>query len=177
MQRNLQRRAGLPLPHFQESVADVLAAHADDVAAPLAGVKQEAEAEPNQMTPSNCAIWSSNQARKPQVMGTRTRMPVVGSRSQSPAGWRAAISPRSALPKFFLACGASISPRMRSTWRRSSGRDRVLSGLRSQLGIAPRPEVERDSRSDAASSCCRLAAIVAFERGPKISRVASAEYG
>jgi hypothetical protein len=43
MHRDRQRDAGLLLFHREHTVADVLAAHLDDIAAPLCGVEQERE--------------------------------------------------------------------------------------------------------------------------------------
>ena len=43
---NGHRGAGLALAHRQEAALDMLAPHADDVAAPLAGVQQERKSEP-----------------------------------------------------------------------------------------------------------------------------------
>src|SRR5258708_6402683 len=46
MHRDCQLRAGLLLPDVQYTIADMLAAHAHHVGAPLAGVKQQREREP-----------------------------------------------------------------------------------------------------------------------------------
>ena len=46
MNRDGNTRAGLPLAQLQGVIADVLPAHADDVAAPLSRIKEKAEGEP-----------------------------------------------------------------------------------------------------------------------------------
>src|SRR5262245_36931739 len=45
MHRDRQLGAGLDLPHRQDAVADMLAAHADYVGSALAGIEQERKSE------------------------------------------------------------------------------------------------------------------------------------
>src|SRR6516165_5988585 len=65
MHRDCQLRAGLLLPDVQHTIAEMLAAHAHHVRAPLAGVKQQREREPMGCRFSNWAISASVQLWKP----------------------------------------------------------------------------------------------------------------